>query len=169
MLTLFAPSDRSSPKPQLNRSLSASAGGLALSGIGGGSGSSSASTLAPLTGASSRQDSSLPSVSRPSAPISKLGSSSSTPSRGRSVFHPLPPPRPPPFPPLHSHSPPPSPSPSSLHLQCLARDPPPPHRLGSSPGPRPRNSRISRPSVPHYNLRPRRRSTQRHLHTRRRL
>jgi hypothetical protein len=75
-LTLVALSaDRSSPKPQLHRSLSGSGGG--------GGGNTSAGFLAPISGALARQDSALPLVSRPSAPIAKPALSSNTPSRSR--------------------------------------------------------------------------------------
>ena len=73
--------DRSSPKPTLLRSLSGGSGSVFLTG--GGNSSASSGSLAPIASAIARHDSSLPSVNRPSAPISKPVASSSTPSRNR--------------------------------------------------------------------------------------
>jgi hypothetical protein len=43
----------------------------------------SAGLLAPISGAVARQDSALPLVSRPSAPVAKPAPSNNTPSRSR--------------------------------------------------------------------------------------
>ncbi len=59
--------DRTSPKLQHHRSLSGGSGSVFLTGVGNSSASSG--SLAPIASASARQDSSLPSVNRPSAPI----------------------------------------------------------------------------------------------------
>jgi hypothetical protein len=78
--TISSPADRSSPKPQLHRSLS---GGTAANISLSSSSNLSSALIASSSATGSRHDSSLPSVNRPSAPVSKPASSSSTPSRNR--------------------------------------------------------------------------------------